>query len=89
MTGGSLPLVFVIGERAVCHAVDPSARAGDILAQLPLYLAAIAVPSGELVWSSPSGPRALDPTIPIGDQVPADAWIESAGVPPGLPGVFG
>ncbi|HUP00710.1 MAG TPA: hypothetical protein VM737_04215 [Gemmatimonadota bacterium] len=79
MSGSSLPLVFVMGERAVCHLVDASAPAGDLLAQLPLYLATGSMPTGGWVWSTPLGQRPLDPARPIGEQVPAEAWIEAVG----------
>lgn len=77
MTDG-LPLVFVVGERAVCHAVDPRCRAGELGPALALYFAPGTLPGDRLAWLREDGPRALDPALPIGDQVPADAEIGPA-----------
>lgn len=76
MTGGSLPLVFAHGERAVCHAVDPGMPAHQLLSLMSLYLAPVPPQPGALVWRSDEGVRPLDPARPIGEQVPADALIE-------------
>jgi hypothetical protein len=72
----SLPLVVTCGERAVCHAVDATLPAGELAGVLALYLGSGTPPPSRLVWRSAEGPRALDPALPIGSQVPPDAEIE-------------
>jgi len=82
VTGPSLPLVFVRGERAVCHVIDASLPAGEISRAVELYFAPDVSPSGVPLWRSSSGDRPLDPAVAIGAQVPADAEIVFAS-PPG------
>lgn len=70
-----LPVVVTCGERSVCHAVDPAMPAGELAAALALYLGA--TPRvGAPVWRSAEGPRALDPRLPLGSQIPPDAEID-------------
>lgn len=69
-------MVVTCGERAVCHAIDPRLPAGELARVLALYLGPAAPPPLSLVWRSDDGPRALDPALPIGHQVPPDAEID-------------
>lgn len=75
MRRDTIALVFVQGERAVCHAVDRAAPAGELARDVALYFAPDLRPSGPPVWLCDEGDRPLDPEIPIGRQVPADARI--------------
>ena len=75
MTGG-LPLVFILGERAVAHAVDPATPAGELPGLLALYLGAAPGSSSSLVCRLPDGERCLDPALAIGEQVEPDAEID-------------
>ena len=67
-------MVVTCGERCVCHAVDPALPAGELAAALALYLGG--VPAGLPVWRSAEGPRLLDPSLPLGSQIPPDAEID-------------
>lgn len=75
MTREAIQLVFVHGERAVCHAVDPAVPAGELERIVGLYFAPGTVGGGPPTWVADDGPRSLDPEVPIGRQVPAEAWI--------------
>lgn len=75
MSRDTIPLVFVRGERAVCHRVDPAEPAGELARAVALYFAPDPGPSGPPIWLCDEGPMSLDPEIPIGHQVPADARI--------------
>lgn len=59
----------------MCHVVDPDLPAGELAAVLSLYLGL----RGDLpgpVWRSATGPRLLDPALPLGAQVPPEAEID-------------
>ncbi len=75
MAEPSLAVIVTRGERAVCHTVDPGLPAGELAGALTLYLGA-APAAAVLVWRSESGPRALDPSLPLGEQIPPDAEID-------------
>lgn len=76
MSPEGLPLVFSRGERAVCHAVDPSTPVSELPSLLALYFGDGHTEGARLVWRSEEGLRPLEPGRPIGEQVPADAEIE-------------
>lgn len=75
MSEASLALVLTCGERVVCHLVEPSALAGELPALVELYFAPHSVPAGPLRVRVGAEELVLDPAVPIGDQVPADAEI--------------
>lgn len=76
MSEDPLSVVVTCGERAVCHAVDPRVPAGELVREIALYLGPLAVPRTVPFWRTSEGSHPLDPTIPIGVQVPADAEID-------------
>ena len=76
MGAATLPLVFVRGERAVFHLLDPAVPAGELPGRLALYFESLVVASARLVWNSDDGPRPLDPGRGIGEQVPPEAEVE-------------
>ncbi|HET9581287.1 MAG TPA: hypothetical protein VFP76_00530 [Gemmatimonadota bacterium] len=76
MGAETLPLIFVRGERAVFHLLDPALPAGELPARLALYFEPGAHAPARLVWNSSDGPRPLDPGRGIGDQVPPEAEVE-------------
>ena len=71
-----MALVVTWRDRAVCHAVDPAIPAGRLADELALYFGPSPPIESRLVWRSPEGPRLLDPRIPIGSQVHAEAEID-------------
>ena len=70
-----MALVLALGERMVCHLVEPSALPGELPALVELYFAPAAVTAGPLRARSGGAEIELDPLRPIGDQVPPDAEI--------------
>lgn len=77
MTSSPLPLVFVFGDRAVSHAVDPERSPTELVDELSLYLDTVdGAPLRRAVVRSAEGRRPLDPGRPIGEQVAPDAEIE-------------
>lgn len=76
MGAATLPLIFVHGERAVFHLLDPSLPVGELPGRLALYFEPAAVARARLVWNSDDGPRPLDPGRGIGEQVPPEAEVE-------------
>jgi hypothetical protein len=75
VSGGELPLVFTLGERAVAHSVDPALPAGEVPVLLSLYLGG-AVRGAEMVHVAAAGERRLDPLLAIGAQVAPDDEID-------------
>ncbi|HWC06229.1 MAG TPA: hypothetical protein VG799_03160 [Gemmatimonadota bacterium] len=76
MGAATLPLIFVRGERAVFHVLDPALPAGELPGRLALYFEPPGVSRARLVWNSDDGPRPLDPGRRIGEQVPPEAEVE-------------
>lgn len=77
MSEATLSLLFTQGERAVAHAIDPETPVREIPQRLALYLGSDGGGrSLGVVWLSDTGPVALDPGRPVGEQVPAEAVIE-------------
>lgn len=75
MSEAALALILTCGERVVCHLVEPSAPAGELPALVALYFAPDPVPAGPLRVRAGAEERLLDPALPIGQQVSADAEI--------------
>ena len=76
MGAATLPLIFVRGERAVFHLLDPAVPAGELPGRLALYFELPVLARARLVWNSDGGPRPLDPVLGIGEQVPPEAEVE-------------
>jgi hypothetical protein len=71
----SLALVVTCGERVVCHLIEPTALARELPALVELYFAPQVVAEGPLRVRAGGAEIELDPGLPIGDQVAADAEI--------------
>ena len=76
MTAATLPLVVLLGERAVCHLVDPDTPAAELPGLLALYLGVSASSLHALARRDGDVLHPLDPALPVGAQLAADAEVE-------------